>query len=97
MKITMCMSGLLTCVVCWLGTSLWTPAMAFSGILAFSEVSAFSDDSSAPNPLVRKRDAKLAEPWLKKAAWFTDFDAARQAARDQRKLIFAYFTRSYSP
>jgi len=47
--------------------------------------------------LQKWREAKLAEPWLKKAAWFTDYDQARQAARDGRKLILTYFTRSYAP
>ena len=47
--------------------------------------------------LEQKRDAKLAEPWLKKAAWFTDYDKALSEAKASGKPIFADFTRSYAP
>ena len=43
-----------------------------------------------------KRDAKLAEAWLKNADWITDYTAAREEAKKTGKPIFAYFTRSYS-
>ena len=43
-----------------------------------------------------KRDAKLAEAWLAKFDWITDFDAAKKASLDTSKPIFAYFTRSYA-
>ncbi|MBI2933143.1 MAG: hypothetical protein HYY16_15980, partial [Planctomycetes bacterium] len=45
--------------------------------------------------LMRRRDKKLAEDWVKKASWFTDYDKAREEAKKADKLIFAYFTRSY--
>lgn len=35
---------------------------------------------------------KLASPFLKKAAWITDYDAALASAKKRRKLIFGYFT-----
>ena len=47
--------------------------------------------------LVERRDAKLAEAWIDKAAWILDYDVARETARKDQKKIFAYFTRSYSP
>ena len=47
--------------------------------------------------LVERRDAKLAEAWIDKAAWILDYDVARETARKEKKKIFAYFTRSYSP
>lgn len=47
--------------------------------------------------LAKRRDQKLAEPWLKKAAWITDYDKAREQAKKSGKVIFAYFTRSYAP
>ena len=47
--------------------------------------------------LVEKRDAKLASEFLKKADWHTDYSKALAAAKKSKKLIFAYFTRSYSP
>ncbi|MBI2898795.1 MAG: hypothetical protein HYY17_01280 [Planctomycetes bacterium] len=47
--------------------------------------------------LIKKRDAKLAEEWLKSGGWITDYDKVREEAKKANKLIFAYFTRSYSP
>ncbi len=41
-------------------------------------------------------DAKLKAPFLAKAAWLTDYDAAREEAKKSGKPIFAYFTRSYA-
>jgi hypothetical protein len=46
--------------------------------------------------LVALRAAKLAKPVFQKADWLFDYDAARQRAKDEDKLIFVYFTRSYS-
>ena len=40
---------------------------------------------------------KLEKDFVKNAAWEMDFDAAKQKAKESGKLIFAYFTRSYSP
>ena len=66
------------------------------GVLLVSFISltvaqAQSDDLKA------KLDAKLAEAWVKKANWITDYDKARAKAKESGKLIFAYFSRSYSP
>lgn len=36
--------------------------------------------------------AELAAPFLQKAPWLTDWDAALAAAKAQHKLIFGYFT-----
>ena len=51
----------------------------------------------AQQALVDKRDKKLDSEFLKKAKWQTDYDKALAAAKKSKKLIFAYFTRSYSP
>jgi len=51
----------------------------------------------ATESYAEKRDAKLAEGWIKLADWVTDLDVAREHAATEGKLIFAYFTRSYSP
>ncbi len=57
-------------------------------------------DAQRPQPnteeLTRKRDEKLKLPFLAKAAWITDWDQAQAEAKKGDKLIFAYFTRSYS-
>jgi hypothetical protein len=47
--------------------------------------------------LEEKRDKKLASEFLKKAAWFTDYDKAREESKKSGKPIFGYFTRSFSP
>lgn len=39
---------------------------------------------------------KLGKPFLRAAAWTTDYDAARARATVEKKLIVAYFTRSYA-
>ena len=59
-------------------------------------LSVLADEPAAPTPLEQRRDAKLAEPWLKQCAWFTDYDKARTEAKATGKPIFAYFTRSYA-
>lgn len=46
--------------------------------------------------LIKKRDAKLAEAWLKNGTWITDYTKAKEEAKKANKLIFAYFTRSYA-
>jgi len=47
--------------------------------------------------LEEKYQAKLKEPFLTKAGWLLDYDKAREEAKKSNKLIFVYFTRSYSP
>jgi len=47
--------------------------------------------------LEEKRDKKLQLPFLKKSAGTTDYDAALAASKKDKKAIFGYFTRSYSP
>lgn len=42
--------------------------------------------------LIRRRDRKLAEAWVRDRGFITDYDAARQEARKSGRLIFAYFT-----
>jgi hypothetical protein len=41
-------------------------------------------------------DKKLAAPWLQKNRWIRDFAEALATAKAEEKLIFAYFTRSFS-
>ena len=47
--------------------------------------------------LEEKRDQKLAEPWVKHGGWITDYEAARAKAKEEGKILFTYFTRSYAP
>jgi len=46
--------------------------------------------------LVELRTAKLAKPVFQKAPWVMDYDKAREQAKKEGKLLFAYFTRSYA-
>lgn len=46
--------------------------------------------------LVKQRAEKLAKPVFQKAPWVTDYDKAREQAKKDGKLLFAYFTRSYA-
>ncbi|MEM7167096.1 MAG: hypothetical protein AAF581_16660 [Planctomycetota bacterium] len=69
-------------------------ALALTCLLTVLGVTA---SAVAQDDLVAKRDKKLAAEWLKKAEWFTDYDKARAKAAETNKLVFGYFTRSYSP
>ena len=51
----------------------------------------------AQDGLVAKKEAKLAEAWVKNATWILDYEEAQAAAAKAGKPIFAYFTRSYAP
>ncbi|HMQ22224.1 MAG TPA: hypothetical protein PKE00_07020 [Planctomycetota bacterium] len=46
--------------------------------------------------LTKLYEEALAEPFVKKGSWMIDYDAARARAKEEGKLIFAYFTRSYA-
>jgi hypothetical protein len=47
--------------------------------------------------LVALRQKKLQSEFLTKVPWLLDFDRAQAKAQQDKKLIFAYFTRSYAP
>lgn len=46
--------------------------------------------------LVKLRDEKMAHEVFQKADWIFDYDKVLAEAKQQDKLIFAYFTRSYA-
>ena len=52
--------------------------------------------AASAQTLEEKFEAKLAEEWVAKSGWITDYDEAQKQAADSGKLIFAYFTRSYA-
>ncbi len=60
-------------------------------------LSAQSTEGAEQENLLRLRNEKLAEAWVGGGHWLTDYDLARKQAAAQGKVIFAYFTRSYSP
>lgn len=58
-------------------------------------VAALAQSSQAD--LIAKRDRKLASEVFQRNPWVSDFDQARETAREKDALLFAYFTRSYAP
>ncbi len=46
--------------------------------------------------LKQRYEKKLEAPWIAKGKWVLDYDEARRRAKREGKLIFAYFSRSYS-
>ena len=46
--------------------------------------------------LKAKREKKLAKEVFHQTPWVFDYDAARKQAREEGKLLFTYFTRSYA-
>lgn len=56
---------------------------------AFSLGAARGQEAADPAQLLR---AKLASPFLELADWTTDYDVARQRAKEREQLVFGYFT-----
>jgi hypothetical protein len=46
--------------------------------------------------LKKRYEDKLTKPFLAAATWTTDYDKARATAKEEGKLLFGYFTRSYA-
>jgi hypothetical protein len=44
-----------------------------------------------------KLRSKLAQPFFSNVEWVTDYAEALRKAKEEKKLVFAYFTRSYYP
>jgi len=70
-------------------SSFGTIALAF-GLLSLAAPALAQSDLEA------KRDAKLKEAWFTSNPWTNDYDVARAQAKEQGKVIFGYFTRSYA-
>ncbi|HZL72018.1 MAG TPA: hypothetical protein VFC86_06140 [Planctomycetota bacterium] len=71
--------------------ALRSAAIALAFLAAAGDVLAQDQDQ-----MKRNLDKKLEAEFLKKAKWILEFDEAKAAAKKDHKLIFAYFTRSYS-
>lgn len=67
-------------------------AVAVIALLAGSGAARAQDQEQMKKNL----EHKLEQEFLKKASWITDFDKAKDEAKKTKKLIFAYFTRSYA-
>lgn len=47
--------------------------------------------------MIARREKKLESRFLTKADWILDYDEAKRIAKQEGKLIFTYFSRSYAP
>ena len=65
--------------------------------LAFVAAVAAQDPSppapaTTPQQLEQQLKEKLAQPFLARGSWCTDYDVARERAAAEHKLVFGYFT-----
>ena len=67
-------------------------AAAFLALLVAASPARAQDQEQMKKNL----EHKLEQEFLKNASWITDFDKAKEEAKKTKKLIFAYFTRSYA-
>ena len=67
-----------------------------SSVTALALLLAMAAASSAQS-LEEKLEAKLKEPFVSNAPWVLDLAEAMTKAKAENKIIFAYFSRSYSP
>ena len=56
-----------------------------------------AQQSDEQKELVAKYEEKLTAEYLEFGGWVTDYDEARARAKAEGKLLFTYFSRSYSP
>jgi hypothetical protein len=70
---------------------------AFTGIvLCAAAATAAAQQVPDQGKMKKQYDEKVAESWVKDGGWILDYDAARAEAKASKKLILAYFTRSYA-
>jgi len=54
--------------------------------------------SATPQAALQKKyEEKLALEFVEHGGWVTDYDAARERAAAESKVLFVYFSRSYAP
>ena len=56
-----------------------------------------SAQGASQEDLKRLYEEKIQEAWFTGGGWTADFGAAKARAKKEGKLLFAYFSRSYSP
>jgi hypothetical protein len=77
-------------------------AVLAAAFLAGAAVPALAQDAGSKAGSIQEQfqakwEAKQKEPWLADFPWEKDYDAALEKAKAEKKLIAAYFSRSYSP
>ena len=68
------------------------PASAIASLALVATAQAQDGDDNQA-----KFDAKIAQSWVANGSWTLDLDEALARAKEENKLVFAYFTRSYAP
>jgi ribosomal protein S17E len=53
--------------------------------------------AAAAQEMEERLEEKLAKEFVKNAEWVMDYAEAQKKAKETKKTIFAYFSRSYSP
>ena len=71
-------------------------AAGLAAVLAGS-LAAAAPAQDAQDALKEKYAEKIAEPWVSHGGWRLDYEKALEEAGKSGKLVFAYFSRSYSP
>ena len=65
--------------------------------VALLAVPAIAQEPDEQAELRAKYDKKLAKEFVSAGGWLFDYDEARAKAKKEGKLLFTYFSRSYSP
>ena len=68
-----------------------------AALVASAPAAAQSKVDPAQQRLIKLRDKKLASPFIGKSGFATTFAAAQKEAAQSKRLIFAYYTRSFAP
>jgi len=71
----------------------FTRTILTAALVVAAAGTAIADDAE----LQDKYEKKIAKKFVADGGWVLDYDEARQRAKAEDKLIFIYFTRSYSP
>ena len=71
--------------------TLRTCVVAVAAVLASASLAWGADDD-----FQAKYEKKIAKEFVAHGGWIVDYDEAREKAAKEKKLIFAYFTRSYA-
>mgnify|MGYP006935311848 CR=1 FL=1 len=75
---------------------LLVPVLA--AVFAGSGFAQSADEHAAKQAeLQAKYDKKIAKEFISYGNWILDYDVARAKAKAEGKLLFTYFSRSYSP
>lgn len=65
-----------------------------AGLLLAPALAAAPGDS---DELREKFEKKLALEFVEHGGWITDYDKALEKAKEEGKVLFVYFSRSYAP